>query len=313
MFLLVSRSVLSGCSGLQTFPHIARGGDTITLALGDADGMRKDNIAITFRPDSGGADIDLTPYMRSFFKVYPDPTSAAMMDASGFGGTLNGGRGVWQNAAVVDLPLSQTEGGPLPIGTGTITVHCNPSSACVYTNQFVPRIENMSIAIEIIPGLGEPNPGLHQGAFGIVNTGDVSKLEPLPQVVVRPVRNGSSNGNRYGAVELKIDVPATDHAGDPLQEIDYVFFSEDFSALSWQEHLFFRKDGDVLTVSIVSPEGIPYTAVRFSIVLRYVPGSTVSHPIFTGNPTLISANYYDLDGNLVTTPPSVTVSLDYNN
>ena len=109
---------------MQTFPGVVRAGDTVTFAIGSLDGLNRSNITVEYYPDSDPANpVDLTRFVRSVMKVYPDKTSQAYWDVtSGYGletltsQTSLSGHGPWQSVVVVDLPLT------LPSGTGIFRI-----------------------------------------------------------------------------------------------------------------------------------------------------------------------------------------------
>jgi len=75
-----------GCVALQPFPTAARAGDTITLAVGSADGMTDSNTTVEFF--APGVDPDIGPGtlipIRSVIKLLPDKASHLWL-ASGDG------------------------------------------------------------------------------------------------------------------------------------------------------------------------------------------------------------------------------------
>lgn len=146
---------LAGCTGLNTYPVIARAGDTITLAPGWMQNFSRDKITVTFTPPVG-ADIIYAPNdpaVRAVINLYPDPVSwlvvgEATNQNTGFnnGGATGyfinnntgGDRDWWQTTVFLDLPAS------LPTGTTNITI--NSTSGETYG----------PIPVEIIGGTGSP-------------------------------------------------------------------------------------------------------------------------------------------------------------
>jgi hypothetical protein len=113
-----------GCAGVKTFPSAARAGDTLVLPVGSFDEMDLTNTTFTLdaEGDPGllGDDVvglDLAPYIRGIFNLYPDPTSAA----ANYDGILFAVHGyhfrpVWQTLVILDLDPT------LPPGLATVHV-----------------------------------------------------------------------------------------------------------------------------------------------------------------------------------------------
>jgi hypothetical protein len=171
---------LVGCAAVQPLPNVARAGDTVALAMVQADGTKILNpsdvpISIT---DSAGNVYPLK--LRDFFRVYSDPTS----EYAQRGGTsvywptpiplgtyATPHLGQW--IGVVDL-TDPTTGSPLALQPGaakiTYTIGSG-SSAYTYTSN-----------INIIAGSGAPNP--LYGSNTDPSYHPLDTLEPMPQVMV---------------------------------------------------------------------------------------------------------------------------------
>ena len=149
-WVVVAMAILAtGCSKINSFPQQARGGDTITLAVGSPNGMNRANTTLKFIPDSYPADpkVDLTPGIRGIFKLRPDPTShhwlASASGADPVGSiTNNDAHGPWQQIIVFDLPPG------LAVGSGVVRVTTDADYG--YTQEKIKRFN-----IEILPGIGQ--------------------------------------------------------------------------------------------------------------------------------------------------------------
>src|SRR3990170_5091445 len=117
---LLTMGVLIGCAGVQTYPMAARPGDTVTFALGSADGMTKSNITVEYFSDSApSTPIDLTAYIAGLFKLYPDKSSRAWLkEADSIPGRSS--HGPWMTVLAVNLPDQAS--GILPVGPGHVKV-----------------------------------------------------------------------------------------------------------------------------------------------------------------------------------------------
>jgi len=84
--LLIVSVVFSGCTMVSPFPLVARSGDTITLAVGSADGMNKSNTTVEF---TGSDGIPINIPERQILKIYPDKTSRPWLYSDGGQSNIN--------------------------------------------------------------------------------------------------------------------------------------------------------------------------------------------------------------------------------
>lgn len=290
---------LSACVAVQPFPQAARAGDTITLAVGSPDDLKQTNTTVTYVPDSApGTSVDLTPNIKSIFKLYPDKTSNVWLNqAAGIDSAA--GHGAWMSVIAVNLPTS------VPVGTGKVYV---ATTNATYPN-FAHSVNDVPINMEILPGTGAPNP-LKYLQYSWSNTpvaGQLNALKPASQVVIRmpPSSGGYSNSTTYGAVEVRIHMQMQDSSGLPLTD-DYiaVVFDDQTQHLNSRIQSTWSRSGDDLLVTFVSPVGAMQSyEARCSIMVWPGYGSQV-----VGTPTLTSVKYFDVNGNPVSGPALELVS-----
>ena len=79
--VIIALAVLNGCVALQPFPMAGQAGDTITLAVGSADGMNSSNTTVEFFPFGTNPNTDpgIPVPVREIVKMYPDKTSHAWL------------------------------------------------------------------------------------------------------------------------------------------------------------------------------------------------------------------------------------------
>jgi len=287
---IISLLILQGCVAVQTFPTVARSGDTITLAVGSPDGMTKGNTTAQFISEDPAfpTPVDLT--IRAIVKLRPDNTSnLATYDSSVISNIAHySSHSPWLSVVVIDLPAS------LPLGTGKIHIQ---TAGQVFVGD---DINNYPVNIDIIDGVGSANPFKHYNGAGFSADGNLAALEPMPQIVVRPptIDPNWYAAPTYGAAEIKINLPVQKAGGgvvgaNPMMVIqDDMFIANN----STQTHMTWSKSGDVITVNFISPTAsMNFYQSRFSVVLNpeneIVPGAT---------PALVSVTYYDANGNIVT-------------
>ncbi len=267
--------ILQGCVATQSFPTAARGGDTITLAVGSPDGMKKSNTSAKFVSDVDGSTVTLS--IRSIIRLRPDQTSnLALFDSFVNAEDYYTGHSQWLSVIVIDLP----EG--LTVGSGEININSSASYGA-----FPVGINDVPVSIEIIEGTGTRNEFTYNNNFGDVGPGDLASLEALPQVVVRPPNLASAFN--FAAAEIKVNIPL-----GPIPNRAIRVVADDFYTKNYQDQvqMNWTREGDDFTVNFISPSAtMEPKQLRFSIVLR--PGNTfVTDP----EPSVVSIKLYDVDG-----------------
>lgn len=307
LFFLVFAALfvlLQGCVAVNTFPTVARAGDTITLSLGSVDGLDKSKLQITYTPQSTGVPINLTSNIRSVLKVYPDRTSSASM-ADGFTALLTAytGHAMWLNIAVVDLPAS------LPEGQGYFRVDF-ASSVRVASTTSVQSAEGVQIATEILPGVGSANPFSYFIANPnpiLAQNGNFTRLEPLPHVVLRPAAssNYTAGVNHPAAAEFRIRVPIISDDVTTWDDSEvHVIWENKPGEDNKQIQLNWSRQSDVITVNVLIPTDLTIVEqqMQFSIVINPAMAGNVID--VAGTPQLLSYRYFDLNGTEI--PPTYT-------
>lgn len=284
--LLGGLVLLQGCVALQSFPTVARAGDTIALSVGSPGGMTKTNTTATYVTEQGIL-VDLP--IRAIIRLRPDQTSAtALFDFIVDAEDSYTGHSQWLSVIVIDLPPPSV----LPVGLG----HINIISSASY-GEITNGINDIPIDLEIIAGTGTPNYFKYDNGFGVTSVGDLSDLEALPQVVIQPPDVDVDEDVNFAAAEIKVNVPTIETStgsSTPLHAIRVV--ADDFYTKnsSDQVQMNWSKNGDEFTINFISPQAkMEAVQLRFSIVLK--PGY-----VFLQDPLahLVSVNIYDINGNL---------------
>lgn len=282
---------LSGCIALKTFPQAARAGDTVSLAVGSADGMTRANTTATFVSDSApNTPINLTPGIRGIFRLYADKASGMFSDSAISYVVDTSGHEPWVTVMVVDLPPG------LPTGTGKVHITTTAAFPTIDSS-----INDVPINLEILPGTGAPSNLPYEFGVGSSRNGDLTQLETAPHALVMPVFPQSTAWPTYGAIELKLHVPTT--AGTALGAPFLRVLVDDMGAASTSSSLnaVFRHDSNQnLTLMLLSPTGkLRYYEARFSIVPLNNQTQSIS---FTTIPVITSVRYFDINGNQVAGP-----------
>lgn len=146
--------LLGGCAGVQTFPNMARPGDTVALAAGWKQQFARDQLAVTIADAGGGINHYPPghPAIRAVVNLYPDPLSSVLVsdqtgqDLTFSAGTYanmvninftSGDQDWWQTTVFIDLPPG------LATGPATVTIDNGLGASAVST-------------LEIIAGDGMP-------------------------------------------------------------------------------------------------------------------------------------------------------------
>ena len=316
--------ILHGCVAVQTFPTVARAGDTTSLAIGSLEGANKNNLTIYFESDTNpGVQVDITASIRSVFKLYPDKTSNANLALQSFSGhstlTMWSAHELWQTVVALDLPSD------LAVGTGNITVI---SGAGVVGVNNAKKVDDVLIDIEILPEINGA-PATFEYFDNNTNPsqpGNLAELEPRQQILVRvPKRSGIYQNTvtyGYAAAEYLIRVPMVqayvpetpvpDEAISVINHENYFDYGQSTNydgstvGTASQKQMFWKKEGENVRVSFVSPKGLlSPDLIRFSIVPSN-PG--LFNFSGTGLCEILSITYYDENGDVASTSMTHEIS-----
>jgi len=285
--------VLSACTSVNTFPNIARPGDTVSFMVGGSAQARKENIGVVLT-DAGGQVFDLQSLglVRSVFNLRADGRAIGQHYGSYFDRYVSWGFGhePLQTVMVTDLPGSAVPG---------------PASLTVAFNGITDNSSGVSspftVSLEIIPGSGAPEQFIRH-ALNASSPVDFAQLETAPNAQI----SFGFNNTSVGAAALVIDFDET--AVNPNDLNLYVpestvrgNYSDPGTFGMTQRMVYWHQDGQNLYVDIIAPQGIDSRFLQFYIV----------HPQgLAGSPALIivSAQVYGTDGNPIEVTPTLTYS-----
>lgn len=278
LFLLSGLILLNGCVAIQSFPTVARSGDTITLVVGSPDGMTKTNTTATFVSDVDSSVVDLP--IRTIIRLRPDQTSyLALYDGLVDAQDYYTGHSQWLSVIVIDLPDTMT------VGSGHIDVDSSASYGGLPVG-----INDIPISLEILEGTGVRNDFTYNNNFGGIQTGALGKLQALPQVVFKSL--AAQNEEDFAAAEIKVDVPMESVPTRVIRVVADDFYTrnaQDQVQMSWS------RSEDEFTVNFISPTGsMNLKQLRFSVVIS--PGNFF---LADPGPNINSIKIYDVDGELM--------------
>jgi hypothetical protein len=292
-----------GCVALQPLPTAARAGDTLTLAVGSADGMTTTNTSVEFF--APGVDPDVNPELgtpvpiQNVVKLLPDKTSHAWLGGEPRKIPRRSSHGGWLTVLAVDLPET------LPQGDGILRV---TTTSEVKYPRFSATPNGVDIPVTILAGTGSPNPFDYSVVDGSTLPGDLLEVESLPHAVIKPevLPEGTQESESYGAIEMDVTVPITNlGGGSVLDEGIAVILDDQPQNINNQTNLIWKRTGDDFKIMLVSPVGMYSYQARVSIVPMF-PEYLYQ---ISGTPVLNSITYYDLNGVIDTSVPTATISL----
>jgi hypothetical protein len=274
--------VIQGCASVNTFPGIARAGDTVTIMVGGSEKANANTVSVTLTDaNSISWDIKSLGLIRSVFNVRPDGRSKGLHYSGFLASALpwTEGHEPVQTLVVLDLPPG------LPIGPATFQITTADDNSAALTEPF-------NVTMEIVPGTGTADSISRQDFSGSFPA-NFKDLEPAPHAKVTFSALGGGN-MEVGAISLVIDFDeAVVNPGDISVYMPESFarfgsdpFGENQRMVSW------RQDGQQLFVNIIAPNAIDTTYLLLYLV----------HPSgLTGTPSfsVVGSTFYDIDGNAI--------------
>jgi len=302
--VLIASLVIQGCVGVNTFPTIARPGDTVSVMIGGVENARKDTIEVLLTDSNGGVPWNLQDLglVRSVFNLRADGRAYGVHYPSSFFDVENtwlAGHEPTQTVLVVDIP-----GGA---ATGPATLSVNHKSAGDDSSGIS---SPYTIAFDIIDGTGVSAEFLRQNFTGSTPPVLFEDLEPAPHAKVSFGTGGFGGGlgeTTLAAVSMIVDFDGLVLNGDDLNiyvaESTVRGTSSNQSAPfgDKQRSVFWQQDGSQLQIDIIAPYGIDGRYLQIYILH---PRGIVGDPSFS----IMSTNFWDLDGNPATFGNSPTLT-----
>jgi hypothetical protein len=287
-FLLILGPWFQGCVGVNTFPTIARSGDTVSVMIGGSEQARKETTDVFLEDVSGSVSYDLKALglVRSVFNLRADGRAAGAHYSPYLDTFISWSEGhePLQTVLVTDLPDSL-----LP-GLYTLTVETN------VTDDASGAARPFSINLEIIDGVGSSDQFLRQPLLSAV---EFERLEPAPHAKI----DFGTGPDVIGAVSLVVDFDEAIVNPDDINV--YVpestvrgFFGNPGAFGETQRMVYWRQDGQRLLIDVIAPQGIePRFLMLYVVHPPGVPGSP--------NFQLTNATGYDLNGNTMAVAPTL--------
>lgn len=280
--------LMQGCVGTNTFPMIARAGDTVSVMIGGSNTSRKENVSVSLT-DAGGQiwDLKAMGLVRSVFNLRTDALASGMHYSPYLDlyYPWSFGHEPLQTVLVTDLPVNMAS------GNATLTV--TPSATDDSSGLGYPY----SIMLEVIPGTGSSDKFLRKTGFGSSVPVEFDRLEQAPHGKI------TFSSGSIGAVSLKLSFNSSVLNGNDINV--YVpestvrgTFSDPGAFGATQRMVYWRQDGQFLYLDVVAPQGISSSYLQLYILH---PKGLSASPNFT----LTSANVYDVNGSPIAVQPTL--------
>jgi len=288
--MLAMLAVLPACTGVNTFPMIARAGDTVSVMVGGSETARKGTVAVTLQDINGQKwDLQALGLVRSVFELRMDGRAQGLHYSPNVDSDISWimGHEMVQTVLVTDLPTN------VAVGKAVLTISLNASDNSSGV------ADPFTVKLEIVSGTGSPDQFLWRDSLnGTKPSAQLGQLEPAPHAKI-----SFASGSVIGAASLKISFNSAVLSGSDIN----VYASESTvrggttstGAFGMtQRMVYWHQDGQNLYVDIVAPQGISGKYLQLYVV----------HPTgLSGSPnfTVTSAIVYDVNGSVISAPPSM--------
>lgn len=289
--------LLSGCTGINTFPVIARPGSTVSLMVGSSENARKNSIDVKLIDATGQVwDLKALGLVRSVFNLRPEGVANGLHYSSYLDSYISWANGhePLQTVLVTDIPSA------VAVGQASINISLN------VTDNSSGVTDPAKIKLEIIAGAGNSENFLRKDVLTGSNTPvDFGGLEPAPHAKIVFGDGVQISTTPIGAATLVVNFDANVANPNDLN----IYIPESTVRGNWgsgpfgmnQRMVYWHHDGLKLYIDILAPQGVSPAYLQAYIV----------HPRgLTGSPNfnILSAQVYGTDGNAIAVTPTLTYS-----
>ena len=281
----------SGCTSVNTFPAIARPGDTVSLMIGGSEMARKENVSVTLTDSNNQTwDMKALGRVRSVFNLRTDGRAYGQHYSPYLDSYISWvyGHEPLQTVLVASLPATVAPGQ----ANLTIVLNSLSDNSSGVNSPF-------NVKLEIIPGTGTAEQFRRVLPTGNMAV-DFTQMETAPNAKV----TFGTGSTPIGAISMVIDFDETVVTPGDLNVYvpesavrgDYVnagVFGKT------QRMVYWHQDGKQLYVDIVAPQGIDPRYLQFFVVH---PHGLAGTPAFN----ILSALVYDTGGNAIAVVPTLT-------
>jgi hypothetical protein len=283
--ILILLAGLQACTSVNTFPMIARAGDTISVMVGGSEKARKETISVNLTDASNRTwDLKSMGLVRSVFSMRTDGRAHGLHYSPHSESFLPWvfGHEPLQTVLVADLPPGLSPGQ----ASLSVALNTDDNSSGIGSP--------FTINLEIIGGTGSTDGFLRQNPFGSDVAVDFESLEPAPHAKV----DFGMGMQVIGAVSLVVDFNETVINPDDINVYVPESAVRTTSAFGkTQRMVYWRQDGQKLYIDLVAPQGIEPMYSKIYIIHRRSSGG--ASPSFS----VISASVYGVDGSALAIQP----------
>lgn len=289
VWMLIWLAGLPACTSVNTFPMIARAGDTVSVMVGGSEKARKGSMSVTLTDATNQTwDLQSLGLVRSVFNLRADGVAYGTHYSPYLDSYISWfyGHEPVQTVLVADLPSNVNPG----MATMNISLNATDNSSGISSP--------FSVKLEILAGSGSSDQFLRKNSGGGSSAVDFTRLEPSPYAKI-----DFGNGTIIGAASLTVSFNSAVLNGNDIN----VYVPESTVRGSFagpgafgatQRMVYWHQDGANLYIDVVAPQGIDARYLKLFLV----------HPRgLSGSPnfSLVGASVYDTSGAVITTPPSL--------
>lgn len=299
-WLVLLCAFVSGCVAVNSFPQIARPGDTISVMVGGSEMARKGTVSVTLIDNNNTQwDMKALGLVRSVFQLRPSGLAYGLHYSQFFDkeSSWNKSHEPLETVVVLDIPTGT------PPGPATLNIDLNTTDE----SSGISQPFSTQLTIVDIPGQpGSSDNFLRQNFDGNNYAVNFYDLEPAPYAKVSFGEGGlagfsATPNDVLGAVRLTVDFDETILNGSDLN----VYAPESTqrgtahttgSFGDNQKMVFWAQDGSRMTIFVVAPRGIEDRYLQVYIV----------HPRdLPGDPglSLLSVEAFDVNGTAIYATP----------
>lgn len=283
---------LQACTGVNTFPTVARAGDTVSVMVGGSENARKETIAVALQDSAGRTwNLQALGLVRSVFNLRMDGRAVAQHYLQRLDSDVAWifGHEPVQTVLVADLPPDAAP------GAATLTVSLGvPDNSAGIADPF-------SIHLDIVAGVGSPDPFLRVNpSDGEARTAQLNKLEPAPHAKITL----DTGGAFIGAASIKISYNnATLNGNDinvyvPEAVVRGTSSNPSGPFGATQRMVYWRQDGQNVYIDVVAPQGISGKYLQLFVIHP-------DNPNIAPNFALAEVAAYDVNGSALSVQPSL--------
>ncbi len=289
-WMLIMLTGLTACTSVNTFPMIARAGDTVSVMVGGSELARKETMSVTLTDASNQTwDLKSLGLVRSVFNLRTEGRAYGMHYSPFLDSYISwsAGHEPVQTVLVADLPANVNPG----MATMSIALNATDNSSGIASP--------FSVKLNILAGTGSSDQILHKNSGGGPTAVDFSRLEPAPHAKI-----DFGTGTIIGAASLTVSFNNAVLNGNdinvyvPESTVRGSFVSTGAFGAT-QRMVYWHQDGLKLYIDIVAPQGIDAHYLKLFIVH---PRGLSASPSFS----LVSASVYDTSGAAIALQPSLT-------